>query len=357
MKRAQRTHTTAGITLVELLIGLALAGLLTSFLFSVVRAQLIAHELNDQLGRTQMGARNGADFIEAWLRRACSGATLDSVAVNLPGRSQEVLSCLRVTDGAVTSGGSFGAGAADALPDAVEIIAGGTPMTVAMAAPALGERPEVLVADVGGFAVGDLVLLSDYQRAALFRISNIVPSVSPGGTLQLGGLSGPVLSPDGLTLGVGSAVLRASAASFYIDGSDPAMPVLMLDPDGPLGADHQDAQPLLDGALDLQLAVALDRDGDGAFPESSAGADEWWGNQAGELPLPLPPWNRTESADPQPRLIRATLLVRTASDYPGSAPTPGAVEDRAIYPTWPSAAPRLRALRVVVAPRAWNTRE
>lgn len=347
-----------GVTLVELMVAMGLSLLLSTLMLAAVRGQLMAFEMSDQVTQAQQSARAGLDYLESLGRRACGGAPLGAVGINLPGVAQRVVSCLRVIDGAQLSGGGFVAGSAATLPDALELILATSPLTVSTGALLTTTQPQVDVADRSGFSVGGLVLVGDGQQADLFQISALVPAAAgTGGTLRLGTLSAAVVSPQtpALVLPAGSLVTGAQAVSVYVTATPP---VLMLDPDGPVGADHADAQPLVEGVEDLQLAVGVDTAGDGVVAEdpSAAGADEWIGNVAGEV-LPGPPWNRAGTGDPQPRLLRITLVCRTANTYAGVVPPPGPYEDRVTYSvtaTTSPPVPRFRPLRVSVAPRAFN---
>lgn len=340
-----------GFSLVELMVALALTGVVSTSLLVMVRGELIAFETSEQVARTQLSARAGSDLLEGVLRRACAGMANGGLGLNLPG-VQAVTSCVRVWDGAVLSAGSFAHGDASSAPDAVEIVYATGSYTVVSAAPVLTATPSVQVADVTPFSVGQYVLVGDYQQADLFRISEI-----SGNTLSLGTLPAPVLSPTTppLALGVGSLVFVARTVAVYVA---PGSTMLMLDPDGMAGTDHADAQPLVDGAVDLQLAVAIDGDGDGIISENSSGAgDEWWGNAPGELPLLPPPPYGAGVGYVQPRQLRASLLVQTNNSYPGAGAALGPYEDRTTYASAASAAPRYRSSRIVIAPRVWNLGE
>src|SRR5262249_21768515 len=142
-----------------------------------------------------------------------------------------------------------------------------------------------------------------------------------------------------------------------------------LDPNGLFGVEHTDADPLTEGVVDFQLALGSDSNNDGILTDPVVpplGIDEYLGNQAGELVVPLPAnangtWN-VAGLLPQYRTIRATLLVRTESTYVGDANLAIALPIEnytSAYPTIASSAqgaPRYRPMRVVVAPRIWNLR-
>jgi prepilin-type N-terminal cleavage/methylation domain-containing protein len=344
---------TRGFSLPEVMIATALTGMVSTGLLMMVRGELVAFATSDQLGKAQIGSRAGMDLLEGVMRRSCSGVALGAIGLNLAG-AQRVTSCVRVWDGAVPAGGSFTAGSPTAAADALELVYATSTATLVTAPPVLTTAPSVTVADASTFAVGDYVLVGDYQQADLFQVSAIA-----GNQLSLGALAAPVVSPSApaLTLAVGSVVMKARSISVYVDATTKP-PMLMLDPDGMAGSDHADAQPLVEGALDLQLAVGIDGDGDGVIAESGGGGgDEWWGNAAGELTvLPAPPWNNGVGYA-QPRQLRATLLVQTTNSYSGAVPALGPYEDRTAYASTSLPGPRYRSSRMVVAPRIWNLGE
>ena len=121
----------------------------------------------------------------------------------------------------------------------------------------------------------------------------------------------------------GSLVIRARYARFYIADPGTASPKLMLDPDG----DGDDpAEPLALGIEDMQIAVGVDVNGDGALTEVGANPndDEIFYNVAGDnapLATAVTPW----------RAVRVTLVAKSVSERTTSTtsttPRPAA-EDR-----------------------------
>jgi prepilin-type N-terminal cleavage/methylation domain-containing protein len=357
-----------GFTLVEILISLALAAVVSAAVLMLTRSQLVAYQSNDQIVRMQQNERAGIDFLESLLRRACGGIAWGRVGVNVPGVAQAVRNCIRVYDGATESGGTFTSGGATTLPDAIELVYGTTPITAMTAAPDLSSTPSAQVANINGFADGDLVLLTDFKQAVLVQIASngvAVGGTPPQGTLTFGALGSSVVIPDAslnagdpvLALAAGSTVMKAQSLALYVESAaGSTQNMLMLDPDGMVGLNHTDADPIVDGVADLQAAVGIDGNGDGILTESTAspGSDEWFGNATGELPLALATWNRPATADPQLHAVRATLVLQTENRYQGAAPALGPYEDRTTYPAVGAGTPRYRVARISTAPRIWN---
>jgi prepilin-type N-terminal cleavage/methylation domain-containing protein len=346
-----------GFTLIEILIALGLAGIMSAFLLMLTRGQLMAYQMNDGVSRAQQNSRAGMDYIEQMLRRACGGIQYGEVGINVPGVGQSVQPCLKVWDGASVTSSSFTSSAPATLPDAIEVIYGTAPYTQLTIAPSF---PTVTVSDTTGFAVNDYVLITDFQGAAeLFQISSMTSTVtgntapgtftfaSPGGT--------PVAMPalggaKSYTPGINDGVLKAESLSVYVSSTDGT---LMVDSRGMLSTSHTTyAQPLIDGAVDLQVAVGIDADNNGLLA-----AGEWAGSSTALPSTGIPaalPWN-VGTTQPLLRQLRVTLLVQTSDKYPGTLATAlGPYEDRTSYPAAASPSPRYRALSMTVAPRAWN---
>jgi hypothetical protein len=255
-------------------------------------------------------------------------------------------------DGARWNGGSFANNAPDSKPDAVEIIYGTTPMTAVSSANVINATaPTVDVASKSGFAIGDLVLFSNYNYAVLMKIQNITDgATSPQATFTFGSVSSVVAPDVSLTNGGNNVIMKAVVRSLYVeDGTNNAnyKDMLMLDPDGMLSNAHANAQPLVDNLVDFQIAVGADDNTNGIID-----AAEWRGDTAGELPLALSVWNTPGNL--QPRWLRLSFIYKTTNGYQGKAPAIGPFEDRTVYPSTGSGQPRFRPVRVTVAPRVWN---
>ena len=374
-----------GFTLMEILIAMALTTIVTASVLAIVRTQLQAFEMQDQIVRTQQNTRAGMDFVENIVRRACGGIANGWLYVYTPNLvdTTGTFPCLRVWDGAAVSGNTFSSSSPTTLPDALEVVyATGTMTAVSDATNFYTTTPQLGVLDTCGFSAGDYVIVEDtnFSKASLFHVS-AVPSGSTcprPGTLSLDTVG---TAPDAARVPVtactitntatgacstqGSPVFKAATYSFYVGnnltGSDNVYNnMLLVDPDGVASVTHQDytkVQPAVEGVVDFQIAVGNDLDGSGTITDTP---DEWVGNQVGELPLAIPPWNSgTLTVMPQYRQVRISLVLRTLNTYSGSPPTVTASEDRTTYPPYVvgNDVPRYRQVRMIVAPRAWNLTE
>jgi prepilin-type N-terminal cleavage/methylation domain-containing protein len=382
---------TRGFTLMEILIAMALTTIVTASVLAIVRTQLTAFEMQDQIVRTQQNTRAGMDFVETMVRRACGGINSGYVQVYTPTvKSTTGLPCLRHIDGAVASATTFTSTKAD-YPDALEVVyASGAITAVSKHTALTTTTPSIDVLDICSFAVNDFVILTDksFANPALFKISAISAGTCPSsiavpGTLSFGTVNpAPSVLPtitdcvdDGTGKGScptsGTPVLKAYTYSIFVsnhgvEGSVNAADdnMLMVDPAGITSITHLDSgvsvQPAVEGVVDFQVAVGNDTSGTGAGTTM-----DWIGDAWGETlvtPSAATPWNSaTLSVMPQYRQVRLSLLLQTVNLYPG---TPAAItpfEDRpsSSYPQFTAGqnSQRYRAMRIIVAPRAWNLSE
>jgi type IV pilus assembly protein PilW len=339
-----------GFTLVELMIAMALASIVSAFLLMLTRSQLIAYEMNDQLTKAQQNARAGLGFVENLLRRACGGISNGGVGINVPALTPAATSCVRTWDGATLAAGSFAVGTPASLPDAVELVYGTAPMTVATTVTnAASSSVSVTVPDSTGFNDEDFVMLTDFQQAAVFKVQSHTAT-----SLTFYSTSSAAVYPNNGTAYLpttGNSVLKAASVSIYVAAAGAYQGMLMIDPDGMFGNSHDDAEPLVENVEDFQVAVGSDSNADGLLTDATP--DEWVGNASGET-LPALPWNQAAGVGAQLRAIRATLMVRTSSKYSGDAPALAAIEDRTAYPTPGQGTFRYRTMQMRVAPRVWN---
>src|SRR5262249_30597571 len=123
-----------GFTIVEVLVALFVASLLSVFVLSLTRSQLVTYEMQGQVNSTQQNVREAFDYVETALRKGCSGVGTGKVRVHLNDATAFSTSCIKVYDGAifgtgatvpaVGSVGSFQTNNPAQKADAVELIYG-----------------------------------------------------------------------------------------------------------------------------------------------------------------------------------------------------------------------------------------
>ncbi|HEX9103025.1 MAG TPA: prepilin-type N-terminal cleavage/methylation domain-containing protein [Polyangia bacterium] len=360
-----------GFTLMEVLIAMALTAIVTTSVLAIVRTQLVAFEMNDQIVRTQQNTRAGMDLVETVVRRACGGINTGVVQVYTSSLSKP-MACLNFVDGAQIGATSITPSSPN-LPDALEVIyATGTMTALTNPYNLSSTAPTITVLDASSFAVNDFVILTNasYGSPAMFQVSG-----KSGNTLSLGTLGAapttlPVVSAYDVTKATsGTPVFKAATYSFFVAPSNANPPMyagmLMVDPNGVVSTNHLDygngVQPAVEGVVDFQVAVGNDANANGIITD-------WIGDVWGEPGLKDPsvsPWNSsTLTTMPQYRQVRLSMLLNTLNSYPGAPLTTwntNAFEDRPAtsYPqiTAGTATPRYRSMRMTVAPRAWNLGE
>ena len=93
-----------GMTLIEIMIAMLLAGIVSAFILMITRSQLIAYEQNDQVARMQQNERAG-QLVNAvrWYERAAqidpnSAAAQDKLAAIADRRTKEGMAALSRAD-------------------------------------------------------------------------------------------------------------------------------------------------------------------------------------------------------------------------------------------------------------------
>lgn len=304
-----------GFTLVELMISLVL--------FSLAVTGVLGVAVSFSNGLREQRAALGADAAVRMTMVAISDA-LRQASPGVPsGTIQDAGTC---TTGALTVTNS--ASAADTL----DVIHGSGGVVTSTRSTYTTGTTTVTVTDASQLAAGDDVVISNWSQGHMVRIAAI-----SGATLTLVRQCGAISLPAG-GYPVGSLVIRARHSTFAIGAVD-GIPTMMLNGNAiEAGA----SEPFAEGVEDVQIALGIDANGDGAITEvgTAAGDDEWQGNAAGDAALVGPI-----------RAIRVTLVARAARPLAGPAAPFNlpAAEDRPAGTAFD--AYRRRVLRSVVETR------
>jgi prepilin-type N-terminal cleavage/methylation domain-containing protein len=290
-----------GLTLVELMVAVVIAGIAMAAAFSLGYAMMDGYREHRRSVEVERSARASMQAIADAVRNASVGVP--------SGELEDLVSC-------TGRGPLFVENHSDG-PDRLQIVhgTGGALTEIWDGAFNLGVG-QILVHDAGGFRPGDQVIVADTETGKLVSVIDVDHSTNvlqvdtncPGTSWPAGGY------------GRGSMVIRAQVSGFAIDDSGD-VPVLLMSPTGlpdVLGAvlpDTWEAHPVALGVEDLQVAVGVDHTGDGMV-------DTWHYSAVGDDDPPDPsvtPW----------RALRLTLVARSfqeSSDQPMSARP--AAEDR-----------------------------
>ena len=234
-----------GFTLIELIISMGIFAVVSLAAFSVLSSSQQSATMNDQTTQIQKNVRLALDLISRDLRMTGYG---NPAAGALAGCGQH----LNATDNAV---------GADAGPDSIAVMAVDSQIGTLNAAMTAGNQMQVanLSSDVAvDLAAGKAVLVN------LEGIFTASVTAAGGTTLTLG----TSLSPS-MTFPKNTPVLRLSCVTYTVTDKGG-----QVGGAGTVYAPYQllrNAVPIVDGIEDLQLAYALDTDGDGKIDDQAGG--------------------------------------------------------------------------------------
>jgi prepilin-type N-terminal cleavage/methylation domain-containing protein len=253
-----------GFTLVELMVSLVIFSFAIAGVLAVAVAMTRAFREQRRVVATENAVRAPLDFIVDALRQASPG----------------------VTTGTITDGQdcSFTAGAISFVdnttaPDELTIVyaSGGVVSTTHSVVDGSSTSITIPTEHVAQFAVGDYVLVTDGAQGTLVAVTSV-------GTDALGIAPTCTTAFPGAGYPAGSMLIRAQRARFVIEDLD-GIPTLKLYANGATS----DAEPVAEGVEDLQVALGVDADGDGAVTGdilaygTGTTSDEWIGNASGDV--------------------------------------------------------------------------
>lgn len=293
-----RPRKERGLTLVELMIAVAIAGIAMAAAFSLSFSMMDGLREHRRAVEVERSARASMQIIGHAVRGA-------SIAVP-SGELEDLVACSG-------RGPLYVENRSDA-PDRLQVIhgIGGSPVTEVRDQSFDVGDARLYPDDVSGFRAGDQVIVSDTETGKIVRVERVHDD-----HLQVEYDSCFSSWPGG-GYGHGSLVVRAQVSGFFIDDTGD-IPVLLMSSQG-LSGDGSEAEPVALGIEDLQIAVGVDHADDGRI-------DEWHYSDPGDPAPPEPtstPW----------RALRISISARSAeeaSDDPistrqGAEDRPGADE-------------------------------
>ncbi|MCA9679720.1 MAG: PilW family protein [Kofleriaceae bacterium] len=286
---ARRRHADRGqrgLTIVELLVSMALVAILVGIALQIAVVVLHGYSQHRQGVAAQRSARSALDLISDAVRNASAGVPTGNIT---DAAGCTPFNAIDVVDS--TTG-----------PDELSVVtAAGGVVTSARALFTDGSTT-MTVLDGSGFTAGDLVLISDFDKGHVVKITGVTQGPDDW-TLDVaastcGGLS--------FSYAPGALVLRTRIIRFYVaDVSGVSTMMMDDDGDGPLAP-----EPLAEDVEDFQVAVGVDDDGDGAIFDDTSAADEWHYNAVGDTTpttITTRPW----------RALRMTVVARSATEDVG----------------------------------------
>jgi prepilin-type N-terminal cleavage/methylation domain-containing protein len=293
---------TRGFSLIELMISLALFGLIASGAMSLVMSGARSQARSARIDTVQSGVRAGLDFITRDVLSASAGARSTNLTM---GNGGSAITIISVTD---SSSG----------PDTLDVYSiDATKMATLTADLTGGSTTSLSVDSAGAFAANDWVQICDLSVGTIVQLQGAsgttltLPSAPtlPSGTTAFTKLNGWVFKSRHSTYAINSSLYGNTTS-----GSGSALTLDLNDGNGP--------QPLAEGVEDLQVALAIDQNGDGVIGTENAGtagADEWIYNVAGEI---------APASLANLKAVRVTLVGKSTVADRGTFPKRPAAEDR-----------------------------
>lgn len=302
---------TRGFTLIELMVSMALFGLIAAGAMSLVLSGARTQSRSARVDVAQTSLRSAIDFItrdvvgasagaKTGLLTLANGTTVNAVVLTHNGDGPNGADSLELytVDGSTAAQLTSAVGAGgNSLPITYEQSSSGATGQF------LSVLPYPAYVQVSDLSSGSIVKLNAVTSTALTLGENL-----PAGYAA----NGWVLPSRHVTYAISNTLFGAAATG--------NAQMLTMDVNG------SGAQPLAEGVEDLQVAYGFDNDGNGVITDdngATAGGDEWLYNAAGET---LGTWSIANL-----RTIRVTLVVKGTSVEGGQQNLPArpAAEDHA----------------------------
>jgi len=273
-----------GFTLVELMVSLVIFTFAIAGVLSVAVAMTRAYREQRRVIATENAARAPLDFIVDALRQASPGVTSatikDANDCSFTGKAVQFVDH-------------------DDAPDELVVVyaSGGIVSTTHTAFTSSSASIAIPSAHVDDFSIGDYVLVTNADEGTLVRVTGV-------GTASLDvAVSCTTAFPTG-GYPAGSMLIRAQRARFTVELLD-GIPTLMLYANGATAN-----EPVAEGVEDLQVAIGVDADDDGAITDGGLGStsDEWIGN----APLDTMPTGNI-------RAVQVVVVARDTKPLTGTA--------------------------------------
>lgn len=280
-----------GMTIVELMIAMVILGVVIGAGFSVSFS--IMNSFREH--RRAIGVERSVRGVMALMSRAVRNAS-----PGVPnGQIVDLVGCETTWQGLRVEDSTTG-------PDVLDVIYASGGIVTSLRTTLDQDSTAILVQDGSSLKTGDQVLVTDLSQGHLFAVEEVAEADGEW-TLSLASAAQELCSPApaAFSYPVRSLVLRAQKARFSV--SDTEVPALMMDPDGEGG--EAEPEPLAEGIEDLQIAIGVDRDGDGAIDEvgTSGDDDDWVYNHPDDTLLP-------DMITTPYRALRLTLTARSSDE-------------------------------------------
>jgi prepilin-type N-terminal cleavage/methylation domain-containing protein len=248
-----------GFTLIELMVSLVIFSFAIAGVLAVAVSMTRAYREQRLAIATENAARAPLDYIVDAVRQASPGVTSGTI--------KDANDCS-------FNGNALSFVDSETAPDELTVVyaSGGVVTTTHSAFTNASTSITIPAAHLDQFATDDYVIVSNQTEGTLVKVTGVTGSaltVNPqcGGAFPTGGYASC------------SILVRANRAKFTIGNVD-GIPSLLMYANG-----SNTAEPVAEGVEDLQIALGVDANDDGALagaPDPAATGDEWTGDDAGE---------------------------------------------------------------------------
>jgi len=276
-----------GFTIIEMMIAMVLSTLMIGVAFEIGIIVVNGYRQHREAVGVQRAARGSIDLIADSVRNGSAGVPTGDI---VDAAACTDMPAMRVTDSATA-------------PDELYVIGAAGGLVTSLRADFEEPSTQIMVLDASGLSAGDLVLVTDLDKGHVVRLAADPVASGAEYRLDLDAIDCPGVDFHYVP---GALVLRVKINHFFVTDVD-GVPTLMLDDDGD-GPDT--AEPLAEGIEDLQVAIGVDVDGDGAVTDDTSTTDEWFHNVVGDADPPAlstAPW----------RALRLTVVARTLAEQVG----------------------------------------
>jgi type IV pilus assembly protein PilW len=332
-----------GFTLIELMVSMALFGLIAAGAMSLVVSGARTQSHSARVDVAQTSLRAAMDFITRDVLSASAGASTGMI-MNTAGLSVPAVDFTTTTQN-ITSGAPYASGTdkldlynTDASTLAQIPLATGAGATTA--APTMLTSVSQYTQFVSTSSpYNSYVQISDFTNAAIAQLTNATSTTLTLANLKMGfGVNAWVMPSRHVVYQVSDTQFTVANASLQNNT------MLMMSVNGSA------FQPLAEGIEDMQIAYGFDTNSDGVVTEvgTAADDDEWLYNKTGDTV-------KVTFTIANLRKIRVTLIAKSTSVDSGQTNFPGrpAAEDHAASGTATDGFVR-RILRTEIAVRNFN---
>ena len=294
--------------MVELMISLVLVAIVIGLMMQIAVVMLSGFKEQREALELSRNARAASELLSEAVRNASAGVT--------NGNLKDAVGCNDVVGITITNH--------DDAPDEIQVIYASGGIVTSSRADINGSTTSFPVVDATGIVAGDKVIVTSTEstnpEGRLIPVLGVgAPGVTTDITTNTNLCSATAAMPTGGFPG-GSLIIRAKYAKLAVEVGPDGVPMLTVDP---AGIGPEPSEILAEGIEDIQIAVGVDIDGDGAILDLNDTTDEWYYNAPGDADPPLitlGQWRALRvTVTAQDLLNRGSSLRQAAEDRPAGS--------------------------------------